>query len=110
MKETNFSMDRGRFETRRVANEIPLFFRCIMWMLVDELVSDESIQVDYLQIFRFSIRADEQGNKVQILRHSQEQPPYEAIYEFPDVEEGLEMKVWCIDDGTTAVMTTPEER
>ena len=105
-----FGLDKKRFETRRVANEIPLFLRFVMWMLVDELVSDENIRADYWQIFRFSIRADEQGNKVQILRHSQEQPPYEAIYEFPDVGEGLEMKVWCIDDGTTAVMTTPEER
>ena len=103
-------MDRGRFETRRVADEIPLFFRFVMWMLVDELVADENIRTDYLQIFRFSVKTDEQGNKVQILRHSQEQPPYEAIYEFPDVSERLEMKVWCIDDGTTAVMTTPEER
>ena len=105
-----FGLDKQRFETKQVANEIPLFFRFVLWMLVDELVSDESIQVDYLQIFRFSIRADEHGNRVQILSHSQEQPHYEAIYEFPDIAEGLEMKVWCIDDGTTALMTTPEER
>ena len=105
-----FAKERERFETRRVAEEIPLFFRMFIWLTIDEMMEDEAVKMDYLQIFDFEVIEDDSGKLVQTICHRQEQPKYEKKYSFHDVPEGIKTKLYCIDDGTAIVLTTPEER
>lgn len=74
-----------------------------MWDLIEKLSGE--MELDYLQVFEFAI---EDGN-VQKIKHSQEVPEYEKTYIVPMVEDGIEGKVFVIDDGDHCTMLWADE-
>lgn len=94
-----------RYVTRGVIEAVPLGVQLFLWSLVDALVADPAIEVDYLQVFEL-----EAAVKGQCIIHRQEVPAYRAEYTFEKVEKPLAIKIYVIDDGEYAVMLLPEER
>lgn len=81
-------------------------YRMIMWQLIDAL---EDVKPDYLQIFKFYTGHNDDGTKAQIIAHIQENPDYRAVYYFPLIGDGIQEKVYCIDDGDHVTMLFAEE-
>lgn len=93
-----------RLITRGVADTIPSEVQMFLWSLLDELVAKMTEEPDYLQVFEFS---GENGN--QIIIHRQENPPYQAIYQFDKVGNPLQHKIYVIDDIEHSTMMLAEE-
>lgn len=106
-KDTYFGMEKKRYETRGIQSRIPIEYRFLLWLLVDELCQE--MQADYLQVFQFTYEADGRGGVTQTITHSQEQPDYSMAYEFPMSEMGIEEKVYVIDNGECCTMLLAEE-
>lgn len=101
----NFSLEKGRYETKGIASRLPLEYRILLWSLIDALNSTATL--DYLQVFTFSALYKD-NNITQRIVHSQEQPNYSCTYEFP-TQEAVSGKVYVIDDGSHCVMLWAEE-
>ncbi len=93
-----------RLITRGVANIIPTEVQMFLWSLLDELVAKTPVETDYLQVFELS---GENGN--QIIIHRQENPPYQAMYQFNKVENPLQHKIYVIDDVEYCTMLLNDE-
>lgn len=95
-----FELDKRRLETSGINANMPLHYRFLMWQLIDNLRENiENVPLDYLQIFTFGYRVEQDGSITEIIEHKQEQPAYKAVYEFPKAYKGIKGKVYCIDDG-----------
>ena len=90
--------------TRGVADTIPPEVQMFLWALLDELVATMAEEPDYLQVFEFS---GDNGN--QTIIHRQENPPYQAIYQFDKVGNPLQHKIYVIDDIEHSTMMLAEE-
>lgn len=104
-----FKSKDKRFITRGVNTQCSEELRVLCWGLIDELVENEEVEVDYLQIFELKRHS---SNHSYILSHHQEEPPYQKEYELNlhNDETGQTVtKLWVIDDGTTQTMLLPEE-
>ena len=75
-----------------------------LWALLDELVAKMAEEPDYLQVFDLSGDSDNQ-----IIIHRQENPPYQAIYQFDKVGNPLQHKIYVIDDIEYSTMMLAEE-
>lgn len=75
-----------------------------LWSLLDELVAKMAEEPDYLQVFEFS-----GGSGNQTIIHRQENPPYQAIYQFDKVENPLQHKIYVIDDVGYSTMMLAED-
>ena len=63
-----FEKSKGRYLTRGVDAEIPLYLQVFLWECVDRMPASK----DYLQVFRLS-----EENGLQIVHHTSEQPQFE---------------------------------
>ncbi len=85
-----------RYVTRGVNEKIPFEIQLLIWKSIDDRV-EEKHEVDYLQVFRFSI--DKSGNlKVE---HTQEMPQDKQVYQIEAKEEYFvldSITVFVIDD------------
>lgn len=90
--------------TRGVADIIPVGVQIFLWSLLDELVAKMAEEPDYLQVFEFS---GDNGN--QTIIHRQENPPYQAVYQFGKVEKPLQHKIYVIDDVEYCTMLLSDE-
>ena len=95
-----------RFVTRGVLNSVPIGIQAFLWSLIDNLVSQHQVELDYLQVFELK---SANGNGQKII-HRQEVPAYWAEYVFDNVKKPLIVKLYVIDDGTYCTMCLPEER
>ncbi|WP_093795858.1 DUF960 domain-containing protein [Sporomusa acidovorans] len=93
-----------RMITRGVADTIPPEVQMFLWSLLDELVAKMAEEPDYLQVFEFY---GENGN--QTIIHRQENPPYQAIYQFDKVVNPLQHKIYVIDDVEHCTMLLNDE-
>lgn len=93
-----------RLITRGVADTIPSEVQMFLWSLLDELVAKMPAEHDYLQVFEFS---GDNGN--QIIIHRQENPPYQAVYQFDKVKKALQYKIYVIDDAEHCTMLLNDE-
>lgn len=93
-----FDTQKPKHETKGINERLCLDYRIIMWDLIEKL--SKEIELDYLQVFEFST----QDNKVQKIKHSQEVPEYEKAYIVPMVDDGIQGKVFVIDDGDHCTM------
>ena len=77
-----------------------------MWSMIDKLKDEESVELDYLQVFKLR----KQGNKI-IINQSQEVPEYSCTYEIEieDIQIEDEIKVYVIDSGEYSTMLFPSE-
>lgn len=95
-------VNKPKFETRGINEGLCVDYKIFMWNLINRL--SEEMELDYLQVFEFSI---EDG--MQKIIHRQEVPEYEKSYTMPKVNEGIEGKVFVIDDGNYCTMLWADE-
>lgn len=81
-----------RYITKGVEEKIPFLYLLLIWEAIDR--SREKRELDYLQVFTFYV----EGNR-QKIKHSQEKPPYEMIFDCGEAETAITEKVYVIDDG-----------
>ncbi|WNF89805.1 DUF960 family protein [Vagococcus fluvialis] len=97
-----------RFITKGIDTNVPKEIQLLCWNLVDQLVKENNIVIDYLQIFEFENLQEE---KLLIIHH-QEEPEYLKQYELK-LEDSIAnfdiSKLWLIDDGVNQTMLLPEE-
>ena len=96
----------NRYVTRGVNEEVDIRLQLIMWSMIDKLKDEESVELDYLQVFKLR----KQGNKI-IINQSQEVPEYSCTYEIEieDIQMDDEIKVYVIDSGEYSTMLFPSE-
>ena len=96
----------NRYVTRGVNDEVDIRLQLIMWSMIDKLKDEESVEVDYLQVFK--IRKEE--NKI-VISQSQEVPEYSYTYEIEleDIQIDDEIKLYVIDSGEYSTMLFPSE-
>jgi len=70
-----------------------------LWSLLDNLIAKKVVEVDYLQVFELS----GEGSSQKIV-HRQEVPEYQAVYQFDNVVNPLNSKLYAIDNSTYATM------
>lgn len=103
-----FKNQDKRFITRGIDTDVPKEIQLLCWRLVDELVKENNIVIDYMQIFEFE--KHEKGKL--LITHRQEEPEYQKSYELTLEESILTFdisKLWLIDDGMNQTMLLPEE-
>lgn len=89
--------DNQRYLTRGVKLTIPPVIVLFLWSLIDELRENDH-KLDYLQVFNIFEDKDAMGNSIQVVRHNQEVPEYEAIYNLYLPDKPIKAKVYVIDD------------
>lgn len=96
----------NRYVTRGVNEEVDVRLQLIMWSMIDKLKDEESVELDYLQVFKIR----KEGNKV-VINQSQEVPEYSCTYEIEleDIQIDDEIKVYVIDSGGYSTMLFPPE-
>ena len=96
----------NRYVTREVNEEVDIRLQLIMWSMIDKLKDEESVELDYLQVFKIR----KEGNKV-VINQSQEVPEYSCTYEIEieDIQIEDEIKVYVIDSGEYSTMLFPSE-
>ena len=96
----------NRYVTRGVNEEVDIRLQLIMWSMIDKLKDEESVELDYLQVFRIR----KEGKKI-VISQSQEVPEYSCTYEIEieDVQIDDEIKVYVIDSGEYSTMLFPSE-
>ena len=96
----------NRYVTRGVNDEVDIRLQLIMWSMIDKLKDEESVELDYLQVFKLR----KQGNKI-IINQSQEVPEYSYTYEIEleDIQIDDEIKLYVIDSGEYSTMLFPSE-
>ena len=100
-----FKKDK-RYVTRGVNEEVDIRLQLIMWSMIDKLKDEESVEVDYLQVFKIR----KKDSKV-VINQSQEVPEYSCTYEIEieDIQIEDEIKVYVIDSGEYSTMLFPSE-
>ena len=96
----------NRYVTRGVNEEVDIRLQLIMWSMIDKLKDEESVEVDYLQVFKIR----KKDSKV-VINQSQEVPEYSWTYEIEieDIQIEDEIKVYVIDSGEYSTMLFPSE-
>jgi len=93
-----------RLVTRGVADTIPPEVQMFLWSLLDSLIAKRTVEVDYIQVFEL-VGADGQ----QMIIHRQEMPDYQVVYQFDNVVNSLNSKLYVIDDSTYVTMLLYQE-
>ena len=96
----------NRYVTRGVNEEVDIRLQLIMWSMIDKLKDEESVELDYLQVFKIR----KEGEKI-VINQSQEVPEHSFTYEIEieDIQIGDEIKVYVIDSGEYSTMLFPSE-
>ena len=104
-----FERKENRFITKGIDSDVPKEIQIVCWELIDELVKGKAIEVDYLQIFEFEKKDDEEKLAI---THKQEEPTYQKSYELTLEGRLVDFdisKLWVIDDGVNQTMLLPED-
>ena len=96
----------NRYVTRGVNEEVDVRLQLIIWSMIDKLKDEESVELDYLQVFKIR----KEGKKI-VISQSQEVPEYSFIYEIEleDIHIDDEIKVYVIDSKEYSTMLFPSE-
>ena len=86
------------YQTRSVAATCPFLYRVWIIKELERARDAEKLSMDYFQIFKFSV-LEKDGRRMQKIVHSQEVPEYERTFYFEPEGEGLNCKIYVIDDG-----------
>lgn len=93
-----------RLVSRGVADTIPPEVQMFLWSLLDSLIAKRTVEVDYIQVFELVGAGDQQ-----MIIHHQEMPDYQVVYQFDNVVNSLNSKLYVIDDSTYATMLLYQE-
>ncbi len=99
--------DSKRYMTNGVLQGIPVEIQMIIWSMVDEL-KNKVEAVDHLQVFELAAKYDNTGKPEQLIKHSQEQPPYKAEVTI-NCGAITKEKIYVIDDQTHSTMLLASE-
>lgn len=102
-----FGKGKERYETKRIHDELDIIFRILLWNKLD-ILSDE-VKMDYLQVFKFSYVLNDENMTVQKITYSQEVPEYSEEYTFLMHGEGIEGKIYVVEEDTYCTMLWAEE-
>ena len=91
-----------RYITKGVEERIPLSYMLLIWEAIDR--SGEERKLDYLQIFTFYVEDNRQK-----IKHTQENPRYERVFDCGEAETTITEKVYVIDDGEHQTMLLASE-
>lgn len=91
-----------RYMTSDIQQNLPLGINIFLWECVDSIRSE--VPPDYLQIFKLHSEKTDAGELIQVIEHSQENPPYQKIYKIEVDSEGVTDTVYIIDDITHQTM------
>lgn len=109
-KKSYFGLEKKRYETRGISEQLDVTYRFIMWSLIDTL--KEQMDLDYLQVFEFVTESENKSitpkNYILKLIHHQEEPYYRKKYEMP-VKSVINGKIFVIDDGDHCTMMWADE-
>lgn len=109
-KENYFGIEKKRYETKGVMEELDVLYRFLIWTLIDALKS--GMELDYLQVFEFKTESETNAitpkNYTLKLIHSQEEPEYKKEYVLP-VKSVINGKIFVIDDGDHVTMMWADE-
>jgi len=94
-----------RYLTKGIEATIPKKIQLQMWSLIEKLCYDDSINIDYLQVFEL---IPLERDKVKII-HRQEQPPYEKEYIVKNVTLKKSHKIFVIDSKEYSTMLLARE-
>ncbi|WP_304576387.1 DUF960 family protein [uncultured Clostridium sp.] len=96
----------NRYVTISVNEKVDIRLQFIMWSMIDKLKDEESVELEYLQVFKLR----KEGNKI-IINQSQEVSEYSCTYEIEleDIQLDDEIKVYVIDSGEYSTMLFPHE-
>lgn len=97
----------NRYETRGINQKLDIRYRLLIWQLIDEL--GESQELDYLQVFKFEERKDDNGCVSKFLVHTQEVPEYKMEHVLDLTDNFVEGTVFVIDDGDHSTMLWADE-
>lgn len=92
--------DNPRFITRGIENTLSPALQNILWYLIESMPAEPK---DYLQVFHLY-----EQDGAQMVRHTQEQPPYERIDSLPGLCP-IAAKVFVIDDTLHTTMLLADE-
>ena len=97
--------ENPKYITRGIAHEIPAEIQLGLWNMIENLKKNNTIGLDYLQVFRLSNKDGKQK-----IIHIQEEPEYHSeivvAFSCPPVDN---KKVFVIDDGAHSTMMLAEE-
>ena len=102
-----FGPEKKRYETRGIKTNLPIEYRLLLWLLIDDM--RENVKMDYLQIFKFYVEKNEAGILVQRITHCQEVEKFSHTYEFQLGDVWLRENVYVIDDGEQCTMLWASE-
>ena len=109
-EESYFGIEKKRYETKRISEEIDILYRFIIWSLIDTL--KEQMKLDYLQVFELVTECEHTSltpkNYNLKLVHRQEKPYYKKEYIMP-VRSVIDAKIFVIDDGEQITMLFADE-
>lgn len=103
-----FGAEKKRYLTKGISATMPDEYILLMWQWIDLLVQEKGKDVDYLQVFDFKLVTDN-GKVYQQITHSQEQPGYKEVYRLNVTGEGIQGKVYAIDDSVQCTMLWDNE-
>lgn len=96
--------DGKRYASSGIAEKIPLYLQNLLWFMVEAM---EVPKKDFLQVFELR-EASEDGNPMQGIVHSQEQPPY--LKELTIIaKKPINAKIYILDVGIYSTMLLAEE-
>lgn len=91
-----------RYITKGAEEKIPLLYMLLIWEAIDRGVGER--RLDYLQIFTFYVEDNRQK-----IKHTQEKPRYERVFDCGEAETAINEKVYVIDDGEHQTMLLASE-
>jgi hypothetical protein len=91
-----------RYMTNDIHQSLPIGINIFLWECVDSIRSE--VTPDYLQIFKLHTENTDTGELIQVIEHSQENPPYQKVYQIEADSEGINDTVYIIDDITHQTM------
>ena len=96
----------NRYVTRGVNEEVDIRLQLIMWSMIDKLKDEESVELDYLQVFKIR----KEGEKI-VINQSQEVPEYSFTYEIEieDIQIDNVIKLYVIDNEGYSTIIFPED-
>lgn len=100
--------DNKRYVTRGIKSTLPQVITSFLWCLIDEIRQTDH-EVDYLQVFNLWEDKDSIGTPIQVIKHSQEVPEYEAIYNLYLPIKPIISKVYIVDSISYSTMLLAEE-
>ena len=100
-----FETGRPRKITSEVRDKLSNTAIHVLWMLIDEMEVEEK---DYIQFFEITCSDDEKTVRI---RHSQQQPEYEKMYEHEktNMDGSFIGTIVVVDDGMRQVMMLAEK-